>query len=411
MQNSAKHFILLVSSFFFLAGCSFFSGDEPVVKMKERPVFTPSYKPVIAWNKSIGSGVGKYYSQLKPVADSDAVYAASRDGEVSALSLETGKTLWSVDLSGIAKRHFNRSARFSGGIGQNSDCLFIGTENGQVLAVNKKQGKLAWISDIKAEVIATPVYSDDMVIVHTKRGDLLSLNAKTGHINWSQHNSQPKLTLRGSSTPTIDLGGIVYGRSDGFLCVVRLTDGQLLWEFPIARAHGATDLERLTDIDMKPVIVDNIIYALAYNGNLVAMELFNGKQLWSKPYSGFNNIVASGDTLYMTDHRGYIYALDQTTGKKIWENKQLSYRNVTSIAVANQYIVIGDAEGYLYWINRDNGKFVAQQKLDSDGLYIAAVATQDYLYVQTRGGDLFAIEKPALTKRKALKDKSAAHDG
>jgi outer membrane protein assembly factor BamB len=156
---------------------------------------------------------------------------------------------------------------------------------------------------------------------------------------------------------------------------------------------------------MKPVIVNNIIYALAYNGNLAAIDLFKGKQLWSKPYSGFNNIVASGETLYITDHRGYIYALDQTTGKKIWENKQLSYRNVTSIAVANQYIVIGDGEGYLYWINRDNGQFVAQQKLDSDGLYIAALATEDYLYVQTRSGDLIAIEKPVLTQRKALKDK------
>ncbi|MCK5817989.1 MAG: outer membrane protein assembly factor BamB [Psychromonas sp.] len=400
MQNGAKHLLLLLISLFMLVGCSIFSSEKPVFTMNERPVFKQSYKPVIAWTTSIGSGVGKYYSQLTPATDSDAVYAASRDGEVSALNLQTGKTIWSVDLSKIAKNDFNSAARFSGGIGQDSDLLFIGTENGQVLAINKKQGKLAWISDVKGEVIATPVYSDDMVIVHTNRGDLLSLNAQTGKENWSQSNKQPNLSLRGSSAPSVAEGGVVYGRSDGFLCVVRLQTGQPLWELPIARAHGATALDRLTDIDMKPVIIDNVIYAQAYNGNMVAIQLLTSKQLWSQPYSGYNNIAASGETLYITDHRGYIYALDQMTGKKIWENKQLSYRNVTSIAVANQYIVIGDAEGYLYWINRDDGKFVAQQKLDSDGLYIAPIVTENYLYLQTRSGDLIAIEKPSLSRRK-----------
>ncbi|MCK5818739.1 MAG: outer membrane protein assembly factor BamB [Psychromonas sp.] len=404
MKNCIKHLILLASSIFFLAGCSLFSSEEDVVTKAELPIIVPTFEPVIAWDRSIGDGVDKYFSQLKPVADNIAVYAASREGDVSAFTLDKGEKLWSVDFSDIDENLFNRSARFSGGIGQDYEHLFIGTENGQVLAINKEDGKLAWIAKVKGEVIAKPVYSNGSLVIHTMRGELISLNSDTGEENWAQSNKQPKLTLRGSATPAIAQGGIVYGRSDGFLSVSLLATGQPLWQLPIARAHGATELDRLTDIDMEPVIYDNIIYVLAYNGSLVAVSLLKGEQLWSQDYSGYNDIALSGKTLYVTDHRSHVFALDRSSGEQLWENKQLAYRNITGVAIANEYIVVGDEDGYLHWLNRDTGEFVAQQELDSDGLYVAPLETDDYLYLQTRSGDLIAIEKPALTQRKALAD-------
>ena len=400
MKNTVKHLILLASSALFLSGCSLFSSGDDVVTKEELPSITATYEPVIAWKRSIGDGVEKYFSQLKPVADDVAVYAASREGDVSAFTLDKGKKLWSVDFSDIDENLFNNSASFSGGIGQDYTHLFIGTENGQVLAINKEDGSLAWIVKVKGEVIARPVYSNGALVIHTMRGELISLNSETGKENWTQSNKQPKLTLRGSATPSIAQGGIIWGRSDGFLAVSLLTTGQPLWQLPIARAHGATELDRLTDIDMDPVIYDNIIYVLAYNGSLAAVSLLKGEQLWSQDYSGYNNLALSGNTLYVTDHRSHVFALERSSGEKIWENKQLAYRNVTGVAIANEYIVVGDEDGYLHWLNRDTGEFVAQQSLDSDGLYIAPLETEDYLYLQTRSGDLIAIEKPALTQRK-----------
>ncbi|MEL0661204.1 outer membrane protein assembly factor BamB, partial [Psychromonas arctica] len=67
-----------------------FSSEEDVVKMAELPEFQETYKPVIAWSTSIGSGVDKYYSQLKPAVDEKAHYVAARDGEVKALSFKNG---------------------------------------------------------------------------------------------------------------------------------------------------------------------------------------------------------------------------------------------------------------------------------------------------------------------------------
>jgi outer membrane protein assembly factor BamB len=396
MNRCFKLTTVICSAFFFLTGCSVFSSEEDVVKMAELPVFASSYQPQIAWKKHVSDGIDKYYSQLQPVADRDAVYAASRDGVIKAFAVENGKRLWSTDFSDDPVNKLNRSARFSGGITLAGDCLVIGTENAQVLAFDKSSGALKWRADVKGEVVAQPAYADGKVVVHTTRGDLIALDSNSGEELWSLSNKQPNLTLRGSAAPSISQGGVVFGRADGFVSVALLSTGQPLWQLPVARPHGATELDRLVDADMKPIISNGIVYTLAYNGNLLAIDLFQGKQLWSRNYAGYSDIALSGTTLYLTDYRGFVYAVDRNSGKELWVNSQLAYRNVTGVTVANEYLVVGDGEGYLHWINRDNGTFAAQQELDSEGLYMQPIATDGYLYLQTRSGKLIAIEKPSL---------------
>jgi outer membrane protein assembly factor BamB len=399
MKKGFKQLITLATSTLLLTGCSIFSSEKDVVTMAELPVFEATYKPQVAWTASIGSGVDKYYSQLLPAADDEAVYVASRKGKVRAFNAVTGKSLWSNDFSDHESNELNRSARFSGGIHLAVDTLYIGTENAQVLAIDKSTGKLRWLAKVSGEVIASPVYSAGLVVIHTSRGDLIALNSATGEQAWVLNNKQPKLSLRGSSTPAISQGGVVYGRADGFVAATLLSSGQPLWQLPVARPYGATELDRIVDADMTPIIRNGVIYTLAYNGNLIAIDLLKGTQLWESKYAGYNAITLSGSALYLSDYRGYVYAVDKDTGNENWVNKQLSYRNVTGVSVANQYIVVGDGEGYLHWLDRDSGQFVAQQSLDSDGLYMQPFVSNSYLYVQTRSGDLIAIEKPSINKK------------
>ena len=269
MNKWFKPIAVLSSVTFLLTGCSLFSQEEDVVKMAELPVFESSYKPQVAWKKRISDGVDKYYSQLRPVADQDAVYAASRDGHIKAFAPESGKLLWSSDFSDHPSNELNRSPRFSGGIASAIDSLIIGTENAQVLAFDKSTGVLKWLAEVDGEVVAQPVYADGKIVVHTTRGDLIALDSDTGSELWTLTNKQPRLTLRGSATPSISQGGVVYGRADGFVSVALLATGQPLWQLPVARPYGATELDRIVDVDMKPIIRNGIVYTLAYNGNLV----------------------------------------------------------------------------------------------------------------------------------------------
>ena len=393
MIKWVKDITIIATTVMILSACSSSSDENQAAQL---PVFEATYHPHIAWTKSVGNGIGDYFSQLRPAVDEKSVYVAARNGVVKAFSINNGKLLWKANLNTDASSLLNVSPRISGGVGLGDNTLFIGTENADVFALDASNGNVKWSTTVSGEVLAQPVYDNKLVVIHTSRGDLIALNSDNGEQVWNLSNSQPKLTLRGNATPTTAQGGIVYGRSDGYIAVALLMTGQQGWQLPIARPYGATELERLVDVDMAPVVLNNIVYALAYNGNLVAIELLTGREIWSKKYSGFSNLTVSGQDIFLTDYRGYIFSVDRDDGQERWVNKELAYRNVTGVTVANEYIVVGDEEGYLHWLDRLTGKFVAQQDLDEGGLYNEPIATATHLYLQTRNGELISIEKPIL---------------
>lgn len=393
MIRWVKNITVITATALILSACSSVEEENQAFQL---PNFDATYKPKIAWTQSVGNGIGSYYSQLQPAIDENAIYVAARNGSVKAFSIKNGKSLWKTNLSSQDSNVLNISPRISGGVGLGDDTLYIGTENAEVFAVNAADGEVKWSSTVSGEVLAQPVYDNKLVIIHTSRGDLIALNSDNGEQVWQVSNPQPKLTLRGNATPSISKGGIIYGRSDGYVAVALLMTGRPGWRLPIARPYGATELERLVDVDMKPVVLNNIVYALAYNGNLVAIDLLSGREIWSQKYSGFSNLTVNGKDIFLTDYRGHVFSVSRDDGEQRWVNKELSYRNVTGVTVANEYIVVGDEKGYLHWLDRLTGKFVAQQHIGGGGLYKEPVATTTHLYLQTRNGELIAIEKPIL---------------
>ena len=394
MHNWLKNLAMTLVAGMVLQGCSLFNSEEDVVKMAPVPQVESRFDPEVLWSKSVGSGVGKFYSQLSPVVADDLVFAAARDGDVMAFDKQSGERKWTLDLSEQPENADKRSARLSGGLTAFYGKLVLGSENGYVYAIDQSDGTLLWSQQIPGEVLAAPVADGGRIVVVTSSGKLVALDAEKGDILWSTGDDQPKLTLRGQSTPVLAAGGVVYGRADGRIGVVLLDSGMLANVSRVASPRGATELDRMVDVDAQPVIIGDELYAVAYNGQLMARKLISGEELWKRKYSSYQNMGVGPMELVLTDAKSHVYAVDRSNGSEKWANTQLSYRNLTAPVTFGDYVVVGDGEGYLYWLDDASGRIVAMQELDSDGLYVAPVADGDILYVQTRSGDLVALKRP-----------------
>ncbi len=394
MHNWLKNLAMTLMAGIALQGCSLFNSEEDVVKMAPVPQVESRFDPEVLWSKSVGSGVGKFYSQLSPVVADDQVFAAARDGDVMAFDKQSGDRKWTIDLSDQPENADKRSARLSGGLTAFYGKLFLGSENGYVYAIDQTDGSLLWSKQVPGEVLAAPVADGGRIVVVTSSGKLVALDAEKGDILWSTGDDQPKLTLRGQSTPVLAAGGVVYGRADGRIGVVLLDSGMLANVSRVASPRGATELDRMVDVDAQPVIIGDELYAVAYNGQLMARKLISGEELWKRKYSSYQNMGVGPMELVLTDAKSHVYAVDRSNGSEKWANTQLSYRNLTAPVTFGDYVVVGDGEGYLYWLDDASGRIVAMQELDSDGLYVAPVADGDILYVQTRSGDLVALKRP-----------------
>ncbi|MCD8547301.1 MAG: outer membrane protein assembly factor BamB [Aeromonadaceae bacterium] len=377
-----------------LSGCSLFGGEEDVVVMDPVPEVQSQFAAKTLWKRSVGDGVGHFYSQLAPVIADDRLFAAARDGVVMALDKQDGTVLWQQDLSDLPVNEDRRSPRLAGGLAVAYGHLFIGSENGVLYCLSQETGELVWQSQVAGEILAAPAVEDGKVVVNTSAGRLFALNADDGLLLWTASDDLPKLTLRGVSRPVITSGGVLYGRADGRLNVLLLENGQLAHIAKVANPTGSTELDRMVDVDGAPLVIGNELFAIAYNGELVAQKLISGDELWKRRYASYQDLAFGLIDLVLTDSKGHIYSVDRTNGRERWANNQLSYRNVTAPVVLGDHVLVGDGEGYLYWLSDTDGQIVAMQQYDSDGLYVPPLVDGDTVYLQTRSGKLLALQRP-----------------
>jgi outer membrane protein assembly factor BamB len=217
-----------------LAGCS--SSDEENIVVAELTDIDAKFEAKVQWQKQVGNGVSGHFSRLTPVLNRDTIYAASREGIVSAFDFASGEKKWSVDIRKSDTDYFSalfseqESGRVSGGLTVAYGKLYLGTENGEVIALDIADGKTLWRKQVKGEVIAPPASGEGLIIVNTGAGYLVALHPDSGEMRWEYEQEVPPLTLRGISTPVVENGGVIFGSANGKLNVVIAQSGVEAWK-------------------------------------------------------------------------------------------------------------------------------------------------------------------------------------
>ncbi len=374
-----------------LAGCS---SEQDTIVMSPLPEVTSQFTPETVWDKSVGDGIGKYYSHLSPAWEGSSVYAADRNGLVKALDTDSGVEIWSVNLA--EKTGFLSAdipAMLSGGLTVSGEHVYVGTERGTLIALNANDGEIAWTVNAGGEVLSRPEVSDGLVLVHTGNGLLQAFDTASGEQRWSLNLDTPSLSVRGESAPAVAMGAAFVGGDNGRVSAVMLGQGQIIWQQRISQTTGTTEISRLNDVDMTPVVADGRVYAIAYNGNLVAMDMRSGQILWKRDFGSVNELVLDGESLYVVDQDDNVYGLRAADGVTMWSQDKLLHRNLSAPEIFNGYLVVGDGEGYLHWLDTSNGQFVAQNKLNSSGILSRPSIAGDKLMVQARDGRLYLLRR------------------
>ena len=383
---------LFISVFIFsLAGCSLFGGEEEIVQVSPSPTVSNQFQIKEVWRNST-SGNTRIYSLLGPINYDNAIYVASRSGQVKAIDLSNGHTIWDKNLS-KSTLFSSKTALFSGGVSADDKYVYVGSERAVVYALDRNDGSVIWEKPVKGEVLARPVSSEDKLIVYTASGNLQALNRNTGEDAWDVMLEVPPLSLRGNSTPTIAHGAAILGDDTGHVNAYYINDGQLIWQQRISQPSGSTEIAKLNDVDSTPVIEGNLAYAIGYNGNVVALDLSNGQIVWRKEMGSTHSFAVDTQQLFVVDQDDNVQAVSKNGGAVLWTQADLLHRQLTDPVIYENYIVVGDFEGYLYWLSKDNGNVVAKTQVSSSGLISKPLVVDNKVIVQAKNGDIYAFTK------------------
>jgi len=352
---------------------------EPLVE------FEPEFEPDILWRENTGDGVENTYADLSPWLQGERIFTVDHKGDVRSYQAKNGRSVWRQKLK----------VTVAAGVGGGAGKILIGTQQGEVIALDEHNGDILWRQRLTSEVLAPAKANESVVVVRTADGRVTGLSADEGKILWNYQRSVPLLSLRGVSAPEIIGDRALAGYDNGKLVALSLVDGKVIWEKSVSLPRGRTELERLVDIDADLKLVENTVYAAAYQGNLAALDIGTGNELWEREISskvGFD--VARGEAVYITDEDSYVWAIQDGTGDSLWRQTRLLRRNVTAPTIVGDYIVVGDLEGYIHWLARSDGRFVARQEITDEPITSQPIVADGILYVMSSDGRLTAIETP-----------------
>ena len=351
-------FISIVAIFLILVGCG--SSPSPVLPPAELTPLDNKINISRVWKFTVGEGVSDLYLKLKPVFNKKTGYAIDYKGHLFAFNLENGKALWDKKLN----------LPVSGGLTLNNGILYFATSKGEVIAYDVKAKKERWRSQLSSEILSRSAISNGLVISKTIDGRVYGLDADSGRQVWVYDRSVPRLTLRGNSSPLINNDMVIIASDSGKLSALTLKSGKLLWETTISIPKGRNQLERVVDMDIDPVIIDDVIYIAGYQGRVAAVKMGSGQLIWARDFSSYSGLYVDAYRVYISDAAGQVWALNRYNGSTLWRQDKLLRRKLTAPAIDNQYIVVGDYDGYLHWLNREDGKIIARKQINQSDIAI-----------------------------------------
>lgn len=363
-----------------LTGCGLFSAEEQVqpaelVSFEQEQAFTP------LWSLSVGGDLGDKFHQFVPSIADQRIFAASADGDLVAARLEDGQVIWRAELD----------EPLLGGVAAGNGLVVVTTLQGEVVALSADDGSERWRFQASSEVVSQPQMNADLLVVQQLDGRLTALDLLTGTRLWSYDSQIPRLSLRGTAAPVVAADLTLAGFANGKLVAVENRTGRPLWEQRIALPEGRSELERVVDIDARPLVYNRLVYVGSYQGRLAAVNPANGQLLWAQELSSYRGLAGGFGNVYAVAADDRVLAFDAASSASVWTQPGLLHRGLTAPVALGNHLVVADREGYLHALSQIDGHFTARYAL-GDAVRSDLLVKDDVLYVLADNGRLTAFK-------------------
>lgn len=370
---------LLLAAGVALAGCSLFGGAS-----KQPPAPLPAAasggpRIVQNWSMSLGgaSGIG-----FAPVAIGDAVWAATRDGTVAKVSIDTGRPVWRVQIG----------KPLTAGVGTDGSTSVVAARDGALIALDE-QGRTRWTVQLGGEVVTPPAVADGVVLLRTTDNRVIAYEAETGRRRWAYSRQNPPLVLRHSGGVAMLPGAAFVGMPGGRVIALALQNGAPRWDVPLSQPRGTTELERIADVVGSPLVIGRELCAATYQGRIGCLDLASGAPVWLRDFSSAVGLDVDARGVIAPDADDVVQAFDRG-GAPQWQNRAFARRRLSAPLIVGSAVALGDVEGNVLWLSRADGTLQAVTRTDGKPIVAPPTAVGDTLVVQTSGGSLHAFRTP-----------------
>ena len=178
-----------------------------------------------------------------PVIEGDLVIAGFDGGKLTAIELKTGKLLWETSIAvGRGRSDLERMVDIDAEPLIVDGVIYVGTYQGRIAALDIDTGRILWTRDISSH--AGMVIDSNKIYVTDDESNIWALDRTNGSSVWKQE----KLSARAATAPA-GLGKlVVVGDLEGYLHWLDKTSGQFISRNRISDAKIIAPPRTINDI-------------------------------------------------------------------------------------------------------------------------------------------------------------------
>lgn len=192
-------------------------------------------------------------SQVSPQPMHGRLFIGSEDSYLYALDFTTGRELW---------RHATGHSVQAVPLARDGQVIYADI-SGRVRALRSDDAAPIWETQLDNRVVGAIVGPLDLAVLRTLNGTLVAFDRGNGGIRWQRSFEGPLSDLVAASDAQVMLAS-----DAGFVAAVAASNGSIQWQAPLPAAG------------IKPLVIADRAYALGRYGDMVALRLADGAELW-----------------------------------------------------------------------------------------------------------------------------------
>jgi outer membrane protein assembly factor BamB len=369
---------------------------------------TLAERPQRAWQGSIGSGTGGsgFWRAFglttprrlvaQPVVAEGKLFALNSVGEVVALNADTGGTLWRVN---VLPREEGQGD-LGGGVGYANGTLFVASGAAEVLALAPADGRILWRAAIEAPARGAPTIAGGRIFVVTTENELLALDpGKKGARMWNFAGVAEATGILGAANPAVEGNIVVTPQSSGEIVALRIENGRQLWTERLAATRQINPITPIADITARPVVDRGIVIAVSNAGRLAALDVRTGRRLWDVDIGGIQTPWLAGDWVYALSNEGQLVCIERATGRIKWSVQLNSFaterqrRNPivwTGPVLASDRLIVAGSHGEALSLSPYTGQVLGRIVI-GERVLISPVLANNTIYFLDDTGRVLAL--------------------
>ena len=295
---------------------------------------------------------------------------------------ENSKLVWKKNFYLKQEKKLNPVLQFA----SNDKYLIVADNLAKYFMLDKENGELIWSKNNSAPFNSQIKIFKDKFFIIDFDNTLRCFSLKNGNELWNVRTQNSLIRSQKKLSIVIVDNVIFFNNSNGDISSVNLNNGELLWQFP---TQNSLVYESAFSLETSEIVSDGKSLYFSNNKNqFYSIDLSTGSLNWKTKVNSNLKPTIIENIIFTVSIEGYLILIDRKNGNiiritDVFDNFKTKKRNLikpTGFIVGLDSVYLSTDNGRLLVVDNSSGKIVSAIKIDGEKILRPAVMN-DSLFV------------------------------